>query len=40
MSKQVITIGYLKDFVDGILTIKDTYDDDTYCPTYEELTRW
>ena len=37
MSNQVVTIGYLKDFVNGKLTVS-TDMPDTYCPTYGELT--
>ena len=37
MSNQVVTIGYLKDFVNGKLTVS-TNMPDTYCPTYGELT--
>ena len=37
MSKQVVTIGYLKTFVNGILTVS-TDKEDSYCPTYSELT--
>ena len=37
MSNQVVTIGYLKDFVSGKLTV-NTNKPDTYCPTYAELT--
>lgn len=38
MSKQVITIGYLKEFVSGILDVSIAYDNNAYCPTYKELT--
>ena len=37
MSNQVVTIGYLKEFVSGKLTV-NTNKPDTYCPTYAELT--
>lgn len=38
MSKQVVTIGYLKSFTNGILTIKTSSYDDSYCPTYSQIT--
>ena len=38
MSNQVVTIGYLRKFVDGKLTVS-TSQSDSYCPTYSELTR-
>ena len=37
MSKQVVTIGYLKTFVEGVLTVSSAYAYNTYCPTYGEL---
>lgn len=37
MSNQVVTIGYLKSFVKGFLTVT-TSQLDSYCPTYSELT--
>ena len=37
MSNQVVTIGYLKSFVKGFLTVT-TSQLDSYCPTYNELT--
>ena len=40
MSKQVVTIGYLKSFVSGagITVTATTSQTDTYCPKYSELT--
>ena len=38
MSNQVITIGYLKDFVGDVVKINSSYTDMSYCPTYAELT--
>ena len=38
MPSQVVTIGYLKTFVSGILDVNSAYSDNTYCPTYSELT--
>ena len=38
MSNQVITIGYLKDFVGDVVKINSSYTDMFYCPTYAELT--
>ena len=38
MPSQVVTIGYLKTFVSGILNVNSAYSDNTYCPTYSELT--
>jgi hypothetical protein len=37
MSNQVVTIGYLKNFVKDKLTVS-TSQSDSYCPTYSELT--
>lgn len=38
MPSKVVTIGYLKTFVSGILSVSTAYNDDRYCPTYAELT--
>ncbi len=38
MSNQVITIGYLKNFVGDVVKINSSYTDMSYCPTYAELT--
>ena len=37
MSNQVVTIGYLKTFVNGVISVNTTKSD-SYCPTYAELT--
>ena len=38
MPSKVVTIGYLKTFVSGILSVSTAYNDDRFCPTYAELT--
>jgi len=34
---RIVTIGYLRPFVNGIVDVSDEYDD-SYCPTFSELT--
>lgn len=38
MSNQVVTLGYLKSFVSGILSVNSGDYKDTYCPSYKQLT--